>query len=95
MKVTYKNINLGFFKYRKDTKRAIDKKCKAFVLEEGYRQNYSISEKYIDELNFVENLVIKHSIIFLTIKYSKNIKALELNSGSLNWLRNKTITILN
>jgi len=39
MKVTYKNINLGFFKYEKNTKRAIDKKCKAFSLEE-YQQNY-------------------------------------------------------
>jgi hypothetical protein len=88
IKVTYKKINLGFFKYEKNTKRAIDKKVysKAFSLEEEYPQKYSISEKNINEVNFVENLVTKHCIIllFIPVKYSKNIKALEMNSGSLN-----------
>jgi hypothetical protein len=83
MKVTYKNINLAFFKYEKNEKRAIDEKCKAFSLEKEYPQKYSISEKHFDELNFVENFVTKHSIILLSIKYSENIKALKLNLGSL------------
>jgi hypothetical protein len=60
---------------------------------------YSIFEKNIDELNFVQNLVTNHCIIVLSIKLvqkridSQNIKALEHNSGSLNWLRVQKITI--
>ena len=40
MKVTYKNINFGFFKYEKNAQRDIDENCKAFSLEEAYQHKY-------------------------------------------------------
>ena len=51
------NIDRGFFKYKKNGNRDIEKNCKALALEGKYVQNYSISDKNIGDLKVAPQCV--------------------------------------
>jgi len=74
IKVQDENINLGFFKYKNGGKRVIDKKCKELALEGKYLQNYSLSEKNIDELKFIEKNPRNQTSNYIGVSWHKDNK---------------------
>jgi len=81
MKVEDEKINLGFFKYKRNAQRAIEKRCKELTLKGKYPQNYFISEKSIDELKSTEKCIQIQTSKYNGVSWKKDRKKWQARLG--------------